>query len=173
MGPVEPWCGVTVAAPSHGFEIAGTDPAKRARGGISAFLVPRGTPGFEVTRIDTTIRNTTLPEDPLAQREDRGDLGFNFKLAPDNQFWFKAGVGQQQNLVTGGLVSQASADALTAASSTELIHSASTRVTATPSPELVRSATSLPPAEVSSIDACCLRSADQYAAALRRRASRM
>lgn len=30
MGPVEPWCGVTVAAPSHGFEIAGTDPAKRA-----------------------------------------------------------------------------------------------------------------------------------------------
>jgi len=35
--------------------MAVTDPEKRARGGIGAFLVERGTPGFEVTRVDTTI----------------------------------------------------------------------------------------------------------------------
>ena len=35
--------------------IAVTDPERRARGGISAFLVPRGAPGFTVTRVDQTI----------------------------------------------------------------------------------------------------------------------
>ena len=64
------------------------------------------------TNIDTTIRSAAFPQDPLVQREDRADLGVNFKLAPDNQFWFKAGAGRQQNDVSGTLVSQASADAL-------------------------------------------------------------
>ena len=40
--------------------MAVTDPAKRARGGIGAFLVPRGTPGFDVTRIDTTIGSEAI-----------------------------------------------------------------------------------------------------------------
>jgi acyl-CoA dehydrogenase len=35
--------------------IAVTDPARRAAGGITAFLVDKGTPGFQVTRVDTTI----------------------------------------------------------------------------------------------------------------------
>lgn len=64
------------------------------------------------TDIDTTIRSADFPQAPLAQREDRGDIGINFKLAPDNQFWFKAGAGRQQNDVSGTLVSQTSADAL-------------------------------------------------------------
>src|SRR4051794_40776645 len=34
--------------------LAVNDPEKRARGGITAFLVERGTPGFAVTRVDTT-----------------------------------------------------------------------------------------------------------------------
>ncbi len=35
--------------------IAVTDPALRARGGISAFLVDKGTPGMEITRVETTM----------------------------------------------------------------------------------------------------------------------
>ena len=30
--------------------LAVTDPEKRARGGVTAFLIDRGTPGFNVTR---------------------------------------------------------------------------------------------------------------------------
>jgi acyl-CoA dehydrogenase len=40
--------------------IAVTDPAKRARGGITALLVDRGTPGFSVTRVDTTIGSEAI-----------------------------------------------------------------------------------------------------------------
>jgi acyl-CoA dehydrogenase len=40
--------------------MAVTDPEKRARGGIGAFLVERGTPGFEVTRVDTTIGSEAI-----------------------------------------------------------------------------------------------------------------
>lgn len=40
--------------------IALTDPAKRARGGITAFLVDRGTPGFTVNRVDTTIGSAAI-----------------------------------------------------------------------------------------------------------------
>jgi len=35
--------------------IAITDPVKRTRGGVTAFLVDRGTPGFNITRVDTTM----------------------------------------------------------------------------------------------------------------------
>ena len=35
--------------------LAVTDPGKRARGGITAFLVDRGTPGFTVARVDHTM----------------------------------------------------------------------------------------------------------------------
>jgi acyl-CoA dehydrogenase len=40
--------------------MAVTDPEKRARGGIGAFLVERGTPGFDVTRVDTTIGSEAI-----------------------------------------------------------------------------------------------------------------
>ncbi|HWD23513.1 MAG TPA: acyl-CoA dehydrogenase family protein [Burkholderiales bacterium] len=35
--------------------LAVTDQQKRAKGGISAFLVDRGAPGFKITRVDTTM----------------------------------------------------------------------------------------------------------------------
>lgn len=40
--------------------MAVNDAAKRARGGITAFLVERGTPGFNVTRVDTTIGSEAI-----------------------------------------------------------------------------------------------------------------
>lgn len=40
--------------------LAVTDPAKRARGGITAFVVEKGTPGFEVSRIDTTMGSAVI-----------------------------------------------------------------------------------------------------------------
>ena len=40
--------------------MAANDPAKRARGGITAFLVDRGTPGCKVTRIDGTIGSEAI-----------------------------------------------------------------------------------------------------------------
>jgi len=40
--------------------MAVTDPEKRARGGISAFLIDRDTPGFSVTRIDTTMGSEAI-----------------------------------------------------------------------------------------------------------------
>jgi len=40
--------------------MAVNDPAKRARGGITSFLVDRGTPGFTVTRVETTIGSDAI-----------------------------------------------------------------------------------------------------------------
>jgi acyl-CoA dehydrogenase len=40
--------------------MAVNDAVKRARGGITAFLVERGTPGFSVTRVDTTIGSEAI-----------------------------------------------------------------------------------------------------------------
>jgi len=40
--------------------IAVTDPVKRTRGGVSAFLVDRGTPGFNITRVDTTMGSDVI-----------------------------------------------------------------------------------------------------------------
>ena len=68
--------------------VALTDPLKRARGGISAFLVDRGTAGLEVTRIDSTIgseaiklaeltfENCFVPDSCLL-----GEIGDGFKVA--------------------------------------------------------------------------------------------
>jgi acyl-CoA dehydrogenase len=39
-----------------------TDPVKRTRGGVTAFLVDRGTPGYEVTRVDRAMGSHTLAE---------------------------------------------------------------------------------------------------------------
>jgi acyl-CoA dehydrogenase len=68
--------------------IAVTDAEKRARGGISAFLVERGTPGFSVTRVDTTIGSEAIKLAELTFEDCRidddallGDLGQGFRIA--------------------------------------------------------------------------------------------
>ena len=71
--------------------IAITDPVKRTRGGVTAFLVDRGTPGFNVTRVDTTMGsdviklaeiefdNCTVPDSAVL-----GKLGQGFDLAKES-----------------------------------------------------------------------------------------
>lgn len=68
--------------------IAVTDPALRARGGISAFLVDKGTPGMEITRVETTMGSAawTLSEITFDNcKIDKsalvGELGRGFQLA--------------------------------------------------------------------------------------------
>jgi acyl-CoA dehydrogenase len=65
-----------------------TDPAKRARGGITTFLVPRGTPGFSVTRVDTTIGSEAIKLGELTFEDCRvpadavlGTVGEGFGVA--------------------------------------------------------------------------------------------
>jgi len=64
--------------------IAVTDPVKRARGGITALLVERGTPGFTVTRVDTTIGSEAWK---LAE------LSFEDCFVPDAMVMGKVGAG--------------------------------------------------------------------------------
>ncbi len=45
-----------------------------------------------------------LPSDKFVQKENRADVGINFKLSPTNQFWFKLGDGRQSNGVDGSLL---------------------------------------------------------------------
>ncbi len=54
--------------------MAVTNPEKRARGGIAAFLVERGTPGFEVTRVDTTLGSPAI---------ELGELTFTDCVVPE------------------------------------------------------------------------------------------
>lgn len=68
--------------------MAVTDANKRARGGISAFLVDRGTPGFSVTRVDTTIGSPAIKLAELTFEDCRvddaavlGEVGQGFKIA--------------------------------------------------------------------------------------------
>lgn len=68
--------------------IAVTDPEKRARGGVTAFLVPRQTPGLEVSRTDTTIGSEALKLSELTFDDCRvdddavlGKLGDGFAIA--------------------------------------------------------------------------------------------
>ena len=68
--------------------MAVTDPEKRARGGITSFLLERGTPGFEVTRVDTTIATDAIKLAELTFEDCKlpadavlGDLGNGFKVA--------------------------------------------------------------------------------------------
>ena len=68
--------------------MAVTDPEKRARGGITAFLVERGTPGFSVTRVDTTIATDaiklaelTFEDCVLPASAVVGEVGAGFKVA--------------------------------------------------------------------------------------------
>lgn len=68
--------------------MAVTDPAKRGRGGITAFLVERGTPGFAVTRVDMTIASDPVKLAELAFEDCvlpdsavLGEVGHGFKIA--------------------------------------------------------------------------------------------
>jgi len=72
------------------------------------------------TNITTDLRTPSLTNDQFKQNEGRGDVGINFKWAPDNQFWFKAGDGRQRNAVSGPYVSQTTADALNNALATTI-----------------------------------------------------
>lgn len=71
--------------------LAVTDPARRAKGGITAFLVDRGTPGFSVSRVDHTIGSPcwTLAElrfDNVQLGADAvlGGVGRGFALAMES-----------------------------------------------------------------------------------------
>jgi acyl-CoA dehydrogenase len=71
--------------------MAVNDAAKRARGGITAFLVERGTPGFSVTRVDTTIGSEAIKlaeltfEDCVVPDEAvLGDVGGGFRVAMES-----------------------------------------------------------------------------------------
>lgn len=66
--------------------MAVNDPALRAKGGITAFLVDKGTPGFEVTRVDTTIGSEAIK---LAE------LTFEDCFVPDAAVLGKVGQGFQ------------------------------------------------------------------------------
>lgn len=68
--------------------MAVTDPGKRARGGITAFLVDKGTPGFTVSRVDTTIGSEPIKLAELAFDDCvlpagcvLGEVGQGFKVA--------------------------------------------------------------------------------------------
>jgi len=64
--------------------MAVNDPAKRARGGITAFLVERGAPGFSVTRVDGTIGSEAIK---LAE------LSFDDCFVPDSAVLGRVGDG--------------------------------------------------------------------------------
>ena len=64
--------------------IAITDPVKRTRGGVTAFLVDRGTPGFKVSRVDTTMGSDVIK---LAELE------FDNCKVPDSAVLGKPGQG--------------------------------------------------------------------------------
>ena len=64
--------------------IAITDPVKRTRGGVTAFLLDRGTPGFNITRVDTTMGSDVIK---LAEIE------FDNCRVPDSAVLGKPGQG--------------------------------------------------------------------------------
>ena len=67
--------------------MAVTDPEKRQRGGVTAFVVEKGTPGFEVTRVDKTMGSVvrlaelTFTDCVLDDSAVLGEVGFGFKIA--------------------------------------------------------------------------------------------
>jgi acyl-CoA dehydrogenase len=71
--------------------MAVNDPARRARGGITAFLVERGTPGFNVTRVDTTIGSEaiklaelTIEDCFVPDSAVLGEVGQGFRIAMES-----------------------------------------------------------------------------------------
>ena len=77
--------------------MAVNDAKKRARGGITAFLVERGTPGFDVTRVDGTIGSEAIK---LAE------LAFESCFVPDSAVLGEVGQGfgiAMESLTSGRL----------------------------------------------------------------------
>jgi len=77
--------------------MAVTDAVKRARGGISSFLVDRGTPGFTVTRVETTIGSDAIKI---------AELTFENCFVPDSAVLGEVGKGfaiAMESLVSGRL----------------------------------------------------------------------
>jgi acyl-CoA dehydrogenase len=77
--------------------MAVNDPAKRAKGGITAFLVERGTPGLSVARVDGTIGSEAIK---LAE------LGFDDCFVPDDAVLGEVGRGfavAMESLTSGRL----------------------------------------------------------------------
>lgn len=64
--------------------MAVTDPHKRTRGGVTAFLVERGTPGFAITRVETTMGSPVVK---------LSELTFENCLVPDAAVIGGAGQG--------------------------------------------------------------------------------
>lgn len=71
--------------------MAVTDPEKRGRGGITAFLVDKGTPGFSITRVDTTIGSDPIKLAELSFDDCElpagavlGEVGEGFKVAMES-----------------------------------------------------------------------------------------
>ena len=71
--------------------MAVTDPVKRGRGGITAFLVDKGTPGFKVTRVDETIGSEAIKLAELTMEECfvpdsavLGEVGKGFGIAMES-----------------------------------------------------------------------------------------
>ena len=71
--------------------MAVNDAARRARGGITAFLVERGTPGFEVTRVVTTIGSEaiklaelTITDCFVPDGAVLGEVGQGFRIAMES-----------------------------------------------------------------------------------------
>jgi acyl-CoA dehydrogenase len=71
--------------------MAVNDAQKRGRGGITAFLVDKGTPGFNVTRIDTTIGSEaiklaelTIDDCFVPDEAVLGNVGDGFKIAMES-----------------------------------------------------------------------------------------
>ncbi|HEY4069382.1 MAG TPA: acyl-CoA dehydrogenase family protein [Burkholderiaceae bacterium] len=68
--------------------LAVTDPVKRSRGGITAFVVEKGTPGFEVSRVESTmgsavikVAELTFNDCTLDDSAVLGEVGGGFKVA--------------------------------------------------------------------------------------------
>lgn len=79
--------------------MAVNDAQKRARGGISSFLVDRGTPGFLVTRVDTTMGSDAIKLAELTFEDCfvpdgavLGEVGQGFKIAMDSLVSGRMGV---------------------------------------------------------------------------------
>jgi len=67
-----------------------TDPVKRTRGGVTAFLIDRGTPGFEITRVDQAIGSShnlaeiTFTDCRVPDSAVIGKVGGGFELAKES-----------------------------------------------------------------------------------------
>lgn len=79
--------------------MAVTDAQKRGRGGITAFLVDKNTPGFAVTRVDTTIGSDPIKLAELSfeacevsSASILGDVGQGFRVAMESLVSGRMGV---------------------------------------------------------------------------------